>query len=175
MSEPMIAVEALQQMLGGGGNPLLLDVRTPREFRSHHIDGAVSMPLDRMDPAAVRAGLEGRDGCVLVCLHGSRALRAREVLERDGVSSLSVLDGGMAAWRKAGLPVSGTGGGDLRIVPRIVFAILFGAALVLGNRSDPVFYGFAAFAALGFLAGGLPCCGGGTGGGSCGGGCSCGR
>jgi len=83
----------------------LLDVRTPGEFDSQHIDAAYNVPLDTLAEhgAEIRAGVT--DPIVLVCRSGQRARKAEEALRVTGMSNLHVLDGGMAAWIAAGQPV----------------------------------------------------------------------
>jgi len=83
----------------------LLDVRTPAEFETEHIEGAYNVPLDTLAEhgAEIRAGVSGL--VVLVCRSGQRARRAEEALKAAGMTNLHVLDGGIAAWLAAGLPV----------------------------------------------------------------------
>jgi glyoxylase-like metal-dependent hydrolase (beta-lactamase superfamily II) len=82
--------------------PLLLDVRSPIEFEGERIDGSLNIPLDELD-ARMAEVPEGAD-VVVVCRTGVRATIAAQSLARSGLRS-RVLDGGMHAWRRAGLPV----------------------------------------------------------------------
>src|SRR5215831_5688327 len=83
----------------------LLDVRTPAEFEAEHIEGAYNVPLDTLAEHGpeIRAGVSGL--VVLVCRSGQRARKAEEALKGAGMTNLHVLDGGIAAWTAAGLPV----------------------------------------------------------------------
>jgi phage shock protein E len=59
---------------------LLVDVRTPAEFQRGHIDGAVPLPLDRLESEAPRT-LPDRDAPIVVyCQSGMRSAQARRVL-----------------------------------------------------------------------------------------------
>ncbi len=82
--------------------PFLLDVRSPIEFESERIEGAVNVPLDaleaRLDEIPESAEL------VVVCRTGVRATIAAESLARAGRRA-RVLDGGVLAWRRARLPL----------------------------------------------------------------------
>jgi rhodanese-related sulfurtransferase len=94
----------LSSLLGAGGSPRLLDVRTPSEFENGHISGAYNVPLDQLNEHARE--LRAADGVVvLVCQSGQRAERAETVLRAAGMNNMHVLDGGMKAWIGAGLPV----------------------------------------------------------------------
>lgn len=79
----------------------LIDVREAFEFAGGHIDGAQSMPLSRLDPAALPDG-----ELWLVCRSGSRSAQAGARLEAAGRTVVNV-QGGLGAWRAAGLPVVG--------------------------------------------------------------------
>jgi rhodanese-related sulfurtransferase len=95
----------LQHDIQSGKRVALIDVRTPVEHREMHIAGSVLMPLDLLDPAAVRAASAGTDNCVLICLGGKRAEQAYRKLQAAGCENLSVLEGGVTAWESAGLPL----------------------------------------------------------------------
>lgn len=86
-------------------NCLLLDVRAPFEYRSGHIEGAVSHPLDKLSPAEVEKLVEGKQHCVVICAAGARARRAADKLLMSELPDLQVMEGGMQAWEAAGLPV----------------------------------------------------------------------
>ncbi len=87
-------------------SPLLLDVRTDGEFEAGHIPGAVLLPLHRIqeDPDLVAQELTPCGDVVVICRSGNRATTAAEELAPlvDGSVGLSVLEGGMVAWEKAG-------------------------------------------------------------------------
>ncbi len=95
----------LQQDLQSGRRVALIDVRTPVEHEEMHIAGSHLMPLDKLDPAAVKSASGGADLCVLVCRSGKRAGQAFEKLAAAGCGNLAVLEGGVGAWEAAGLPL----------------------------------------------------------------------
>jgi rhodanese-related sulfurtransferase len=54
---------------------MLVDVRSPREFQSGHIPGAVNVPLGELKSR--QAELEaGRGGLYVVCQSGGRSAKA---------------------------------------------------------------------------------------------------
>lgn len=118
----------------------LLDVRTPGEFDSQHIDAAYNVPLDTLAEhgAEIRAGVT--DPIVLVCRSGQRARKAEEALRATGMSNLHVLDGGMAAWIAAGQPVrEGKRRMSLERQVRIAAGGLAAIGGILGVLVNPVF------------------------------------
>lgn len=99
----MIEPSALSTRLEAGEPIQLIDVRTSEELAEGHLEGAVNIPLDTFDPAA----LPDTDGAqrVLYCRSDRRsgiaADRLAEATGRDAVH----LEGGILAWEAAGLPV----------------------------------------------------------------------
>lgn len=82
------------------GNSLVIDVRTKREYDSHHIKGAESHPLGTID--AIIPHLEKDADITLICATGHRSRAAAAKLLREGFSNVSHLEGGMRAWNRAG-------------------------------------------------------------------------
>ena len=87
----------------GSPDPTLIDVRTPAEFEAGHIPGAINVPLDelRNQLGDLREVLHDHD-VVLVCRSGNRAGQAQQVLQAAGLTSPTVLSGGIVDWEKTG-------------------------------------------------------------------------
>ncbi|MBD3728959.1 MAG: rhodanese-like domain-containing protein [Sphingomonadales bacterium] len=85
------------------GEVELVDVRTPEEFAAGHIPGAVNMPLESFDPAAL-PHVEGKQ-TVLYCHSGRRSGLAAEAVAATGADAVH-LQGGISAWESAGEPVA---------------------------------------------------------------------
>jgi rhodanese-related sulfurtransferase len=98
----------LQNSLQSGKNISLIDVRTPIEHEEMHIEGSHLMPLDQLDPAAVKSASSSAEQCVLICRGGKRAEQAYQKLQAAGCSNLAILDGGVLAWEAKGLPLQRT-------------------------------------------------------------------
>ncbi|MFJ2227737.1 rhodanese-like domain-containing protein [Streptomyces halstedii] len=91
---------------GTPGGAVLLDVREVSEWNAGHAPGAVHLPLTRLLAGAALPGtVEGRP-VVAVCRSGHRSRQAAKLLAGRGVDALDV-EGGMIAWERAGLPVTG--------------------------------------------------------------------
>ena len=86
---------------------VVIDVCEPAEFAAGHIGGARSIPLGQLEGAK---GLPTNKTLplVLVCASGMRARKAAAVARKLGHERVHVLEGGLAAWREAGLPVEKT-------------------------------------------------------------------
>ena len=83
---------------------VIVDVRTPREFRSERIEGSKNIPLS--DLGRRHAEIPAAGDVVVVCHSGTRSKLALRRLKSLGHDNLLNLDGGLAAWQRAGLPVS---------------------------------------------------------------------
>lgn len=81
-SIPPIAPAELRERLRGSQRPHLLDVRTPGEFLSVHIDGAHNLPVDELDRYAAEIRQQVVTELVLICQSGSRSCRAGRSFER---------------------------------------------------------------------------------------------
>lgn len=85
------------------GTVLLLDVRKPHEHDAARIEGAVSEPLAGLDPEALPEQDSRR--IVFHCGSGGRSRQAAEACIAAGEAEIAHLEGGIKAWREAGLPV----------------------------------------------------------------------
>jgi rhodanese-related sulfurtransferase len=85
---------------------VVLDVREPAEWAEGHIPGATLIPLGEL--ARRTSELPDDETIVVICRSGNRSAQGRDILRAAGYEATSV-DGGMTAWRAAGLPVE-TGG-----------------------------------------------------------------
>lgn len=85
------------------GRYLLVDVREASEYDAEHIEGALLFPLSSFDPAAL-PDPEGR-AIVFQCAAGARSARAAEAAMAEGIPGRH-LAGGLAAWKRAGLPTT---------------------------------------------------------------------
>jgi rhodanese-related sulfurtransferase len=84
---------------------VIVDVRTPEEFKQGHVPNAINVPLSEIidNPAILSSSKE--KSIVLYCRSGYRAGKAAEALQKDGYQNLSHLEGDMQAWLKEGLAV----------------------------------------------------------------------
>jgi rhodanese-related sulfurtransferase len=71
---------------------LILDVRSPAEFATGHIDRAINIPLEDLRERVTE--LPGDRECWLVCGVGQRAYYALRILQQNGIR-VSILSGGM--------------------------------------------------------------------------------
>ena len=130
---PLISARDLHERIQAGGGIRLLDVRyrldqpdVRADYRAAHLPGAVYVDMDTelathgaasegrhplpsretLQDAARRWGLDDADAVVVYDDYRSvAAARAWWLLRQAGVADVRVLDGGLSAWRAAGLPL----------------------------------------------------------------------
>lgn len=101
---PSLSPYAATQLLNDG-EALFLDVRDEKEFKTGHIKGARSMPVNELDKQAHDIEKYKERDVVVYCDNGMRASRVTGKLKKLGYTKLSTIAGGLAQWEKANLPL----------------------------------------------------------------------
>ena len=81
---------------------VLVDVRTPEEFKSGHIPGAINIDVQAFGRRMNE--IPQNKAVVLYCRSGNRSASAAGMLQRAGYTDIYDL-GGIGAWARAGLPI----------------------------------------------------------------------
>jgi len=63
---------------------VIVDVRSPQEFKSGHVKGSKNIPLSNINKSIKQ--LQGKE-VILVCLSGGRAGSAKSILKRNGIEA----------------------------------------------------------------------------------------
>ncbi len=84
------------------GSVILVDVREPNETSVERYPGAVEVPLSNFEPAAIPEP-NGRR-VVFACRSGKRSVTASLAAQEQGFPYDAHLQGGIIAWKAAGLP-----------------------------------------------------------------------
>ena len=84
---------------------IILDVRTPEEFASGHIEGALNIDFNSGDFANEITRLNPSENYAIYCRSGSRSGQAASIMHKAGFHDVSNLNGGVIDWTDAGLPL----------------------------------------------------------------------
>ena len=91
----------------------ILDVREPAEFSSGTITGALNVPRGVIEAAADRDYVGRREELMdrdkkwlLLCASSGRSAMATETLQQMGFKYVKNINGGMNAWKAAGLAIT---------------------------------------------------------------------
>jgi rhodanese-related sulfurtransferase len=137
------------------GAATLVDIREPDEYEREHIEGAVSMPLSQIGKSHVR--LEPGADVVFHCKSGMRTHSNCERLARIVDCPAAMLEGGLEAWKQAGLPVARDRGAPIEINRQVQIAagLLVLSGVTLGVVVDPLFLALAGAIGAGLTFAGL--------------------
>lgn len=151
---PRISPEALKRRLDEG-SVVLIDVREPDEYARERIRGARLVPLSRFEQEDVS---RFRDTTVVfACRTGNRTTVNARRLRSAGLPGAMELDGGLLAWKRAGLPTELDRGQPLELMRQVQIAVGLMVLLGLGLAVavSPWFALVSAFAGAGLLMAGL--------------------
>ncbi|PFG31773.1 rhodanese-like domain-containing protein [Paramicrobacterium agarici] len=84
------------------GTAAIVDVREADEWQAGHVEGAVHIPMSQFMER--ESELPDAEELHIMCHSGGRSARVTQYLEQRGIDAVNV-DGGIAAWQQAGLPI----------------------------------------------------------------------
>jgi rhodanese-related sulfurtransferase len=84
----------------------IVDVRTPAEFASGHIAGAVNVDVESANFKGLVSALDPAKKYAVYCHSGNRSRAAMTAMAGMGYANTVGLDGGITAWTGAGFPVA---------------------------------------------------------------------
>jgi rhodanese-related sulfurtransferase len=98
-----IEAKAFAERIKETPNPQILDVRTPEEFASDHIDNAKNVNWLGNTFVSDVEKLDKSKPVFVYCKSGGRSQKAAEKLSELGFTTIYQLDGGILKWDAAGL------------------------------------------------------------------------
>jgi rhodanese-related sulfurtransferase len=94
------------RLMNNHEDALVLDVRTAADFKAGHIKGARNIPLSDLDNAIAGLSEDKKKPVLVYCNSGNTVNRAIKSLKKAGFEQVNNLEGGIAAWKEANLPLS---------------------------------------------------------------------
>ena len=149
-----ISIESFETMGKSGGSTEVIDVRSPSEFASGHIPGAINIPLEEVHS---RIGdLDREAKIVTVCETGRRASMAAEFVSACGLD-VQTLEGSTAAWRVSGRPLVSSAGSSWSLdrQVRLGAGALVLAGTLLGFLAHPAWFVLSGFVGAGLTFAGI--------------------
>jgi len=86
-------------------NALVLDVREAAEYEKGHMLNARNIALGELESRAGEIEKHKAKPVIVVCDDGNPSGRAAAALRKQGFEQVFTLNGGIRAWRQAGLPL----------------------------------------------------------------------
>lgn len=94
------------RLMNNESDALVLDIRTAAEFKSGHIKGAKNVPLADFATSIDDLSDDKNKAVLIYCNTGNSATRALKLLKKAGYEKINNLEGGIAAWKEANLPLA---------------------------------------------------------------------
>jgi rhodanese-related sulfurtransferase len=150
MSLPHISPSRAKQLIAGGA--VLVDIREADEHARARIPGARHEPLSRLGPIDVDT-----QSIIFHCKSGGRTAANVDRLRAATDCEAYILDGGIDAWKAAGLPVIEDRKQPIEMMRQVQIVagslVVIGAAL--GTLVHPGFYALSAFVGAGLVFAGV--------------------
>lgn len=140
----------------------LIDIREGDERARLNIEGSAHMPLSKLDSFKAAPAEKGQV-IVFHCKTGNRTTVNAAKLQEKTACEAYILDGGIDAWRAAGLPLASSAAAATERRPpielmrqvQIVAGSMIVVGIVLGMNVAPGWFYLSAFAGLGLLFSGV--------------------
>lgn len=150
-----ISAETAVNRVKDGGASSIIDVRTAGEVEAEHIPGSRHIPLDKLEELLDNVRITPAPR-MLLCQSGNRAGMARAKLVASGIGGLSVIEGGINAYRLAGgTTVKGKKRISLERQVRIAAGILILLSVIFSYFVHPACIIIAGFVAMGLIFAGI--------------------
>lgn len=134
----------------------LMDVREPDEHARERIPGARNLPLSRL--AEAELAVQSGQPVLFHCRSGARtAGHAAQLADKAGGCEAYVVEGGLDAWKRAGLPVALDRRQPLELMRQVQIAAgsMVVLGVVLGALVAPGFYALSGFVGAGLVFAGV--------------------
>ncbi len=86
-------------------NPLILDVRTPQEYKSGHIKNSKLIPIQVLQSQLKQLDIYKNGPVLIYCATGNRSTVASKILIDSGFKEIMNLKRGIVGWHKKKLPI----------------------------------------------------------------------
>jgi phage shock protein E len=100
-----VTVNEAEKLIKADPKVVVLDVRTPEEFKAGHIAGATNIDFNGDNFEKQIAGLDKSKTYVVHCAAGGRSAQACKVIEQVKLPNVYHMNEGLKTWEKAGKPV----------------------------------------------------------------------
>lgn len=97
---PMQAVQLINRR-----DAVVIDIRDAAEYNAGHIAGARHIPQAQLESRLKELEKVKMKPLIVACATGNRSRAASALLQKQGYAEVYNLQGGLAAWRQAGMPL----------------------------------------------------------------------
>jgi rhodanese-related sulfurtransferase len=98
-----VTAQQAAELQGGAPAALIVDVRERHEYEELRAPHVALLPLSEFEARYLELPRDRQ--LLMICRSGGRSLRAATFLAHEGFAQVANVDGGMIAWKGAGLAV----------------------------------------------------------------------
>ena len=95
IEENSIDYENAKTILKNDKNAILIDVRSPQEYKENHLNGSINLPLYDLERNSDKIKYNKEDTLIIYCQSGNRSKRALKILLDQGYTHLYEIKGGL--------------------------------------------------------------------------------
>jgi rhodanese-related sulfurtransferase len=152
MTLQTISPERARALIDAGA--VLVDIREPDEYAREHIPQARLQPVSSLHHGAIQTS--GDTPVIFHCKSGGRTKSHAARLASAANCQAYILEGGLDAWKRAGLQIATDRGQPLELMRQVQIAAGSAVVLgvVLGALVSPWFYLVPAFVGSGLIVAG---------------------
>ena len=93
--ENNIDYETAKMILKNDKSAILVDVRSPQEYKEKHLEGSINIPIYNIEEKS-KDSIPNKQNIVIVyCQSGGRSSKAVKILGKQGYSKLYNIEGGL--------------------------------------------------------------------------------
>ena len=101
-----VSASAAIRIINNNSDALIIDIRTQAEYKAGHIKSAKNVPLKDFVSGVEKYSEYKKNPVLIYCGSGNTATRAIKILKNAGYEKINNLEGGLAAWKEANMPLS---------------------------------------------------------------------
>lgn len=152
MCQKLLPADVLNML---GDDVMLVDVRPADEHAREHIAQAHSIPMEQLHRGCLDQ--RGASAIIFHCHSGNRTLIQASRLAECVSCRVYVMEGGLDAWKRAGLPTIADASQPLELSRQVHIAagLLVLSGVLLGVVVSPGFYALSGFVGAGLVFAGI--------------------
>jgi len=90
-----IDYENAKMILKNDKDAILVDVRSPQEYKEGHLNGSINLPLYDIEKDCKKILPNKENTIIIYCQSGNRSKRAIEILKKENYTNLYNITGGI--------------------------------------------------------------------------------
>lgn len=99
---PKLKVEEFEKLSKKDKKGVILDIRTPEEYKEGYIEGAEFLDFLGQDFESGLSKMNKKKTYYVYCRSGKRTITATEKMKQMGFKKVYMLEGGITAWSESG-------------------------------------------------------------------------